>query len=108
MNASSLFIQSEINSNLIFVVSSLLPIFISSRKHFSFKHFQVLNIYSAFLLSPSAIYDEVTTVFKVAMDYFVSFSIEDTAENTIDIEEDIPAATIDTEILQIFQYYNIL
>jgi hypothetical protein len=34
-------------------------------------------------------------------------SIEDTAENTTDIEEDIPAATIDTEILQIFQYYNI-
>jgi hypothetical protein len=35
-------------------------------------------------------------------------SIEDTAEDTTDIEEDIPAATIDTEILQIFQYYNIL
>jgi predicted oxidoreductase (fatty acid repression mutant protein) len=34
-------------------------------------------------------------------------TIEDTAENTTDIEEDIPAATIDTEILQIFQYYNI-
>jgi hypothetical protein len=35
-------------------------------------------------------------------------SIKDTAEDTTDIEEDIPAATIDTEILQIFQYYNIL
>jgi hypothetical protein len=34
-------------------------------------------------------------------------SIEDTAENTTDIVEDIPATTIDTEILQIFQYYNI-
>jgi hypothetical protein len=34
-------------------------------------------------------------------------SIEDTAEDTTYIEEDIPAATIDTEIRQIFQHYNI-
>jgi hypothetical protein len=34
-------------------------------------------------------------------------SIEDTAEETTYIEEDIPAATIDIEILQILQYYNV-
>ena len=34
-------------------------------------------------------------------------SIEETAEDTTNIEEDIPAATIDIKILPIFKHYNI-
>jgi len=49
-----------------------------------------------------------TVLLRAWADRKGSATIEDTAEDTTDIEEDIPAATIDTEILQIFQYYNIL